>query len=56
MNWKLSDRADREALPIADRHYNRQKSRLSAVRPARKMSGSALRFWCSSVGYVMAVC
>jgi hypothetical protein len=25
MNWKLSDRADREALPIADRHYNRQK-------------------------------
>jgi len=25
MNWKLSDRADKEALPIADRHYNRQK-------------------------------
>lgn len=23
--WKLSDRADKAALPIADRHYNRQK-------------------------------
>ncbi len=23
--WTLSHRADREALPIADRHYNRQK-------------------------------
>lgn len=25
MNWILSHRADRSALPIADRHYNRQK-------------------------------
>lgn len=25
MNWELSHRADREALPLADRHYNRQK-------------------------------
>ena len=25
MNWKLSDRFDRESLPLADRHYNRQK-------------------------------
>lgn len=25
MNWHLSDRADHHALPIADRHYNRQK-------------------------------
>ncbi len=25
MNWRLSHRADRAALPIADRHYNRQK-------------------------------
>lgn len=25
MNWQLSDRADLRALPIADRHYNRQK-------------------------------
>lgn len=25
MFWKLSHRADRRALPIADRHYNRQK-------------------------------
>lgn len=25
MNWTLSHRADRDALPIADRHYNRQK-------------------------------
>lgn len=25
MNWALSHRADKEALPIADRHYNRQK-------------------------------
>lgn len=25
MLWKLSHRADGEALPIADRHYNRQK-------------------------------
>lgn len=25
MNWYLSDRADRRALPLADRHYNRQK-------------------------------
>ena len=25
MNWSLSHRADKEALPIADRHYNRQK-------------------------------
>lgn len=25
MNWTLSHRADRRALPIADRHYNRQK-------------------------------
>jgi hypothetical protein len=23
--WRLSHRADREALPLADRHYNRQK-------------------------------
>lgn len=25
MNWQLSHRADKRALPIADRHYNRQK-------------------------------
>lgn len=25
MNWELSHRADPRALPIADRHYNRQK-------------------------------
>jgi len=25
MNWFLSHRADRRALPLADRHYNRQK-------------------------------
>lgn len=25
MNWQLSHRADKLALPIADRHYNRQK-------------------------------
>lgn len=25
MNWRLSHRADTRALPIADRHYNRQK-------------------------------
>ncbi len=25
MNWRLSHRADVRALPIADRHYNRQK-------------------------------
>ena len=25
MNWHISNRADRIALPIADRHYNRQK-------------------------------
>lgn len=25
MNWRLSDRADEKALPLADRHYNRQK-------------------------------
>ena len=25
MNWKLSHRADKKALPLADRHYNRQK-------------------------------
>lgn len=25
MNWRLSHRADREALPLADAHYNRQK-------------------------------
>ena len=25
MNWRLSHRADPRALPIADRHYNRQK-------------------------------
>lgn len=25
MNWRLSHRADPECLPIADRHYNRQK-------------------------------
>ena len=25
MNWRLSHRADARALPIADRHYNRQK-------------------------------
>ena len=25
MRWHLSHRADRAALPIADRHYNRQK-------------------------------
>lgn len=23
--WRLSDRADPAALPVADRHYNRQK-------------------------------
>lgn len=25
MTWELSHRADKEALPLADRHYNRQK-------------------------------
>jgi hypothetical protein len=25
VNWRLSHRADRESLPLADRHYNRQK-------------------------------
>jgi hypothetical protein len=25
MNWRLSHRFDRRALPLADRHYNRQK-------------------------------
>lgn len=25
MMWRLSHRADKEALPLADRHYNRQK-------------------------------
>jgi hypothetical protein len=25
MIWRLSDRADPAALPLADRHYNRQK-------------------------------
>ncbi len=25
MNWRISHRADKDALPIADRHYNRQK-------------------------------
>lgn len=25
MRWRLSHRADRAALPLADRHYNRQK-------------------------------
>lgn len=25
MHWKLSDRFDKRALPLADRHYNRQK-------------------------------
>lgn len=25
MRWRYSHRADREALPLADRHYNRQK-------------------------------
>lgn len=25
MNWKMSHRADPRALPLADRHYNRQK-------------------------------
>lgn len=25
MNWRLSHRADKAALPLADRHYNRQK-------------------------------
>jgi hypothetical protein len=25
MHWYLSDRADSRALPLADRHYNRQK-------------------------------
>lgn len=24
-HWRLSDRADKRALPLADRHYNRQK-------------------------------
>lgn len=25
MHWEISNRADRRALPMADRHYNRQK-------------------------------
>ena len=25
MNWEMSDRAHKKALPLADRHYNRQK-------------------------------
>lgn len=24
MNWRISNRADKDAVPIADRHYNRQ--------------------------------
>lgn len=33
MNWSLSHRADKEALPIADRHYNRQKPGTSQFVP-----------------------
>ncbi len=52
MNWKLSHRSDQEALPIADRHYNRQKPGTPQfVPPGRCLvllctSGSAL--WVSS--------
>lgn len=33
MNWRLSHRADPKALPIADRHYNRQKPGTSQFVP-----------------------
>lgn len=50
MNWRLSDRADREALPIADRHYNRQKPGTPQFVPPGRckvfLAGSAL--WVSS--------
>ena len=52
MNWEISHRADRRALPIADRHYNRQKiGSPQFVPPGRclvLLTPSADALWVSS--------
>jgi len=52
MNWYLSNRADKRALPIADRHYNRQKiGSPQFVPPGRccvLLSENADALWVSS--------
>ena len=55
MIWQASHRADPEVLPLADRHYNRQKPGTPQfVPPGRclvfkaKVSGTVLAFWVTS--------
>lgn len=52
MIWELSHRADRDALPLADRHYNRQKiGSPQFVPPGRclvLLSACRKAFWVSS--------
>lgn len=52
MNWTLSHRADRCALPLADRHYNRQKPGTSQFVPPGRcvvlLTPDADALWVSS--------
>lgn len=52
MNWRLSNRADPLALPIADRHYNRQKPGSPQFVPPGRclvlLTPSADALWVSS--------
>lgn len=52
MNWHLSNRADKSVVPLADRHYNRQKiGSPQFVPPGRCLvlkTGKVDAFWVTS--------
>ena len=52
MKWRLSHRADPAALPLADRHYNRQKPDTPQFVPPGRcvvlLTGSRRALWVSS--------
>lgn len=52
MLWRLSNRADKRALPLADRHYNRQKIGSPQFAPPGSclvlLTDSADAFWITS--------
>lgn len=59
MNWTLSHRGDREALPLANRHYNRQSVGSSQFVPPGRclvlLSEDRKALWVSSFPYAQYV-
>jgi hypothetical protein len=59
MEWWLSHRADKRALPIADRHYNRQKPGTPQFVPPGRclvlLTASADALWVTSWPYARFV-